>query len=137
MTGSQITLPDGRTLAYTDIGDPEGTCVMHFHGAPASRFLLDIYDDEFAEYGLRVVSPDRPGYGESSSQPGRSMVDWPVDVEALSDALGIDEFAVLGSSSGGPYTVACCALLPDWVLGGLVVAGATDMSLPDARKGYP
>jgi len=137
MTDTQIMLPDGRTLTYTDIGDPEGTRVMHFHGAPGSRLLLDMYDDEFAEYGLRIVSPDRPGYGGSSPQPGRSMEDWPDDVEALADALGIDQFVVLGSSSGGPYTVACCALLPDRVLGGLVIAGATDMSWSDARTGYP
>lgn len=137
MTDSQISLPDGRVLAYTDIGDPDGSCVMHFHGAPASRFLLDVYDEEFEEYGLRVVSPDRPGYGGSSPHPGRSMADWPNDVEILADTLGIDEFVVLGSSSGGPYTVACCALLPDRVLGGLVVAGATDMSWPDVREGYP
>ena len=130
-------LPDGRTLTYTDIGDPNGTCVMHFHGAPASRFLLDIYDDEFKTHGLRVVSPDRPGYGGSTPQPGRSMADWPADVEAMADALGIDQFVAMGSSSGGPYTVACCALLPDRTLGGLVIAGATDMSWPPASDGYP
>ena len=137
MTDTQITLPDGRILAYTDIGDPGGTCVMHFHGAPGSRLLLDSYDNEFAECGLRVVSPDRPGYGGSSPQPGRSMEDWPDDVEALADELGIDQFVVLGSSSGGPYTVASCALLPHRVLGGLVIAGASDMSWHDAHIGYP
>ena len=137
MTDSQMTLPDGRTLAYTDIGDPAGTCVIRFHGAPSSRFLLDIYDPEFAENGLRVLSPDRPGYGGSSPKPGRSMEDWPADVEALADALGVDDFAVVGSSSGGPYALACCALLPDRVLGGLVVAGVTDMTWPPARDGYP
>lgn len=65
------------------------------------------------------------------------MDDWPDDVKALADMLGIDQFVVLGSSSGGPYTVACCALLPDRVLGGLIIAGATDMSWPDAQSGYP
>lgn len=137
MNDTQITLPDGRTLTYTDIGDSEGTCVMHFHGAPASRYLLDFYDEECKAHGLRVVSPDRPGYGGSSPQPGRSMADWPGDVGALADVLGIDRFVAMGSSSGGPYTVACCALLPDRVLGGLVIAGATDMSWSPASDGYP
>lgn len=137
MTDSQITLPDGRVLTFSDIGDPEGTCVMHFHGAPSSRYMLDIYDDIFSDAGLRVVSPERPGYGGSSPQPGRTMADWPNDVEALADSLGVGEFVALGSSSGGPYTVACCALLSDRVIGGLVIAGATDFSWPEAREGYP
>ena len=137
MADSQLTLPDGRTLSYIDIGDPDGPCVMHFHGAPSSRLVLDVYDDEFTEQGLRVVAPDRPSYGGSSPQPGRTMAAWPADVDALADALGIDEFAVSGISSGGPYVVACCALLSDRVLGGLVLAGATDMSWPEAAEGYP
>ena len=137
MADSQLTLPDGRTLSYIDIGDPDGTCVMHFHGAPSSRLVLDVYDDEFAEQGVRVVAPDRPSYGGSSPHPGRTMAAWPTDVDALADALGIDECAVSGLSSGGPYVVACCALLPDRVMGGLVLAGATDMSWPEAAEGYP
>lgn len=137
MDDARITLPDGRTLAYTDIGDPDGSCVVTFHGAPASRSMLAYLDEAFAERGLRVVSPDRPGYGGSSPQPERSMADWPADVEALADALDIERFAVLGSSSGGAYAVACCACLPRRVVGGVVVAGATDMSWPRARDGFP
>lgn len=137
MEDERLTLKDGRTIAYTDIGDPKGSCVMNFHGAPASRFLVTYLDGAFAEQGLRVISPDRPGYGGSSPQPGRSMADWPDDVAELADALDIDSFAVLGSSSGGPYAVACCALLPEQVIGGVVVAGATDMSWSGASEGYP
>jgi len=61
--------------------------------------------------GVRVISPDRPCYGRSSPQPGRSMADWPSDVAVLTEALGIERFAVAGHSSGGPYAVACAALL--------------------------
>jgi pimeloyl-ACP methyl ester carboxylesterase len=64
------------------------------------------------------------------------MADWPKDVSALADALGIDRFLVAGHSSGGAYAVACCALLSDRVLAGAVVAGVTDMAWPEAWDGY-
>lgn len=131
-----IDLGGGRQCAYTDIGRPDGACLFFFHGAPMSRLHLVTLDDEFAARGLRVVSPDRPGYGRSSPQPGRAMTDWPKDVEALADALGIERFMVAGHSSGGPYAVACCALLPRRVLAGAVVAGVTDMGWPEAWNGY-
>lgn len=79
---------------------------------------------------MRVVSPDRPGYGRSSPQPGRGFDDWPGDVAALAYHLGIERFAVMGASSGGPYVVACAALLPDRIADAAVVAGVTDMGWP-------
>lgn len=107
MKDSQLMVGRGRELAYTDIGDPGGPCVFFFHGAPMSRLHLIGLEDQFAAQGLRVLSPDRPGYGRSSPQVGRSMADWPQDIAALADALGIDRFLVAAHSSGGPYAVAC------------------------------
>lgn len=123
-------------MAYTDIGRPGGPCVLFFHGAPMSRLHLVGMEDAFAARGLRVVSPDRPGYGRSSPQPGRSMADWPEDVASLADALGIDRFVVAAHSSGGPYAVACAALLPGRVSAGAVFAGVTDMAWLGAWDGY-
>lgn len=94
MIDDKVMLPDGRYLTYTDIGDPDGTCVMNFHGAPASRYLLTYLDEEFADHGLRVISPDRPGFGGSTPRSGRSLADWPVDVAHLADALDVEAFAV-------------------------------------------
>jgi pimeloyl-ACP methyl ester carboxylesterase len=136
MRDSQVVIDGGRKLAYTDFGNPGGLCVFFFHGAPTSRLRLVFLDEQFAAQGLRVVSPDRPGYGGSSPQPGRSMADWPTDVASLADALGIDRFLVAGHSSGGPYAVACAALLGERVLGGILVGGLTDMAWSDAWDGY-
>lgn len=127
----------GRELAYTDMGDPRGACVFFFHGAPMSRLGLADLHERFAERGLRVISPDRPGYGRSTPQPGRSLTDWPRQVEQLADELGIDRFHVAAHSSGGAYGLVCTALLPERVLGGLVAAGVTDMGWPPAWQGYP
>jgi pimeloyl-ACP methyl ester carboxylesterase len=131
-----MTLPDGRALAYTDLGAPNGAIVMYFHGAPTSRLDLVGFDDTFAELNVRVVCPDRPGYGGSSPQPDRQMHDWPADVAALADHLGVERFAVTGISSGGPYAVVCAALLPARIVSGAVVAGVTDFAWPDAWDGF-
>ncbi len=136
MNDSRITLSDGRGLAFSEIGDASGSTVFYFHGAPTSRLWLVPWEMEFADRGLRVVSPDRPGYGGSSPQPGRTMSDWPTDVARLADALGIDRFVVAGCSSGGPYAVACGVLLPKRVSGAVVLAGVTDMAWPEAWDGY-
>jgi pimeloyl-ACP methyl ester carboxylesterase len=102
-----------------------------------SRLHLAYLEQEFTAARVRVVSPDRPAYGGSSPQPARSMADWPSDVVALGDALGIDHFVVVGHSSGGPYAVACAALVPERVLAGIVLGGVTDMGWPGAWEGYP
>jgi pimeloyl-ACP methyl ester carboxylesterase len=132
-----LRLPDGRTLAYTDLGTPNGPTIMYFHGAPSSRLDLALLglDVTFHELEVRVVSPDRPGYGGSSPRPGRRREDWPTDVAALADHLGVTRFAVMGASSGGAYAVACAALLPERVTSAGVIAGVTDMGWPPAWEG--
>lgn len=82
------------------------------------------------------MTADRPGYGGSSPLPGRTTADWVDDVAALADHLGADRFATMGLSSGGPYTVACAALLGERVTGAVVAAGNTDMSWPGACDDY-
>lgn len=136
MKDLQVKVSGGRELAYTDIGEPDWSCVLFFHGSPSSRLRLLYLEQRFLAEGIRVVSPDRPGYGGSSPQPGRSMIDWPSDVATLADELGLDRFVVAGHSSGGPYAVACAALLPARVSGAIILGGVTDMGWPGAWGGY-
>jgi pimeloyl-ACP methyl ester carboxylesterase len=136
MRDAQISVTGGRELAYTDIGEPGWPCVFFFHGAPSSRLRLAYLEQQFLAKRLRVVSPDRPSYGRSLLQPSRSMADRPLDVAELADALGIDRFVVAGHSSGGPYAVACAALLPERVSAGIILGGVTDMGWPSAWDGY-
>ena len=131
-----MTLSDGRALGYAELGSASGPLVMYFHGAPSSRLDLVAHDETFAACDVRVVCPDRPGYGTSSPQPGRELHEWPRDVAALADHLSQDRFAVTGISSGGPYSVACAALLRDRVASAAVVAGVTDLTWPGALDGY-
>ena len=136
MIDATTTLDDGRTLAFTDIGSSDGPVVFYCHGAPGGRLELVGLDAAFAEVGVRVVTPDRPGYGGSTPLAGRTTASWAADIAALANRIGVDRFGVMGLSSGGPYAVACAALLPDRVCGAVVAAGNTDMSWPDAGAGY-
>lgn len=136
MRDESIRLPDGRELAYTDIGEPDWPCLMFFGGAPTSRLRHLYLEEEFRNHRVRVVAPERPGYGRSSPKPGRLLTDWPADVAALADELELDSFIVAGHSSGGPYSIVCAALLPPRVVAAIDLAGATDMSWPEAWDDY-
>jgi len=107
-----IRLPDGRALAYAEWGDPDGRPVFFFHGMPGSRLFFPDPDVATQEH-IRVITVDRPGMGRSDPQPGHITGDWPTDVTALADALGLDTFGVAGWSAGTCYVFACAAMIPD------------------------
>lgn len=112
----RVSTPDGRTLAVAEWGDPDGVPVILLHGTPGSRigWPLDLTLD--IRHGIRRLTFDRPGFGESTRRAGRIVVDVVPDVVAIADALGVDRFAVAGASGGGPHALACGALLPERVL---------------------
>jgi pimeloyl-ACP methyl ester carboxylesterase len=102
------------------------------HGTPSSR--LDRHPDAaaiMAELGVRMITYDRPGYGESDPQPGRRVVDAAADVAALADHVGIERFGVVGTSGGGPHALACSARLGARVSRVGVVVGAAPSDDPD------
>lgn len=137
-TESHIILPDGRRLAYAEFGNPEGTPVLYFHGAPSSRLEpLLIGDEVWQRLGLRVVAPDRPGIGGSDFQPNRRFSDWPKDVVTLAEALGLEKFAVMGNSGGGPYAAVCAARIPERLSAAVIVSGGWQMNLPEAKNNMP
>jgi pimeloyl-ACP methyl ester carboxylesterase len=84
--------------------------VFLFHGSPSSR-LFRPSRSVTASCGVCLITVDRPGFGRSDFQKGRSLLDWPDDVAALADTMGLDTFAVVGHSSGGPYALACALVI--------------------------
>ena len=131
----QIRLRDGRALGYAEYGDPAGSPVFFFHGYPGSR-----YDGALAEPGardarVRLVSIDRPGYGLSDFKRGRRIGDWPQDVLELAEALGLERFAVMGVSGGGPYAAACARFIPERLVAVAIVCGVRPFDVPGATRG--
>jgi pimeloyl-ACP methyl ester carboxylesterase len=136
-TAGELLLADGRRLAFAEFGDRDGRPCMYFHFTPGSRLdpaavfhgkaqLLD---------GVRLVAIDRPGFGRSDRQPGRSFVDWPNDVTAVADRLDIDKLAVLGVSGGGGYALACAARIPERLDCVAIVSGLGPVYRTEARQG--
>ena len=98
-----------------------GPAVLFFHGCPDTRLAARPGDDAARRLGVRLVAVSRPGYGQSDAAASGhlSVAD---DTAAVADLLGIDRFAVLGMSVGGPYALACAARHPDRVTAAGVVA---------------
>jgi pimeloyl-ACP methyl ester carboxylesterase len=142
----EVRLAGGRTLGVHETGrhDRGAFALFWHHGSPQTGELLGPVAAWAEARGIRLVSYARPGYGGSSPQTGRRVADAARDVAAIADALGIDRFAVMGASGGGPHVLACAALLPDRVFGAVTLAGIapyTDsfdwfagMAAPDALR---
>ena len=106
---------DRRLLAGKVSGDPSGRPVFLMHGTPGSWVGPVPRARLLYELGVRLISFDRPGYGDSDRLASRLVADVVPDVVTIADALGVHRFAVLGRSGGGPHALACAALLPDRV----------------------
>lgn len=135
-----ITLPDGRAVAYLDGGDPAGYPVLGLHGTPGCRLNRLPDDAVYARAGVRYITTDRAGYGQSTRHRGRSVADEAADVRAVADALDLERFSVVGGSGGGPHALACAALLAGRVervacQSGLAPLGAGGMRRADWLDG--
>jgi len=106
-----IEIPDGRTLAYVEVGALDGPLVIHNHGGPSSRLEAALFADAAMKAGLRFVCVDRPGIGRSSAQASRSYKGWADDMVFVADTLGHKTFGVIGWSEGGPWALAAAAYI--------------------------
>ena len=132
-----LSLPDGRRLGYADLGDPRGAPAFFFHGWPSSRLEAIRAHRAARRLRVRLLALDRPGYGLSDFHPGRTLRDWPDDVARFADAMGLERFAVVGNSGGGPYALACAWRLADRVACTALVAALGPCDDDAARRPLP
>ena len=122
---TDLHLPGGRTLHVYDTGtdatDKQLTVFWH-HGTPNIGPPPEPLLAASERLGVRWIGYDRPSYGGSAPLAGRDIASAAQMVATVADALGIEQFAVMGHSGGGPHALACAALLPERVLG--VISGA-------------
>ena len=130
-----VDLPDGRRLAYAEYGDANGRPVLLFHGLPGSRLSWGLLPGDPFPAGLRIIAPDRPGYGRSDPRPHRTLSDWADDVGQLADVLGIGEFAIVGVSGGGPGALACAWKMPQRLTSVGVVSCPAPTDAPGVFEG--
>jgi pimeloyl-ACP methyl ester carboxylesterase len=105
-----VESPDGRVLEVATVGDPTHPPVFFHHGTPGSASLVRTIEAIATKGDLYIVTMSRAGYGLSSRQPGRDVAAAVADTRTVLDALGIDSYAVVGWSGGGPHALACAAL---------------------------
>lgn len=134
-TGETITLADGRRLGYAAYGEPAGHPIFYFTGGNSSRLEGGWLAEAAQRRAVYLVVPDRPGFGLSDFQPGRTLADWSGDVAQLADALAIQRFAAFGLSGGGPHLLAACLGLPDRLERAAIVSGVAPPEMPDRFRG--
>jgi pimeloyl-ACP methyl ester carboxylesterase len=133
--GRTVQLEDGRRLGYAEWGDPSGQPLFYFHGWPGSLVEGRLADQSAKARRVRLIALDRPGMGLSDFQARRTLIDWPADVVQAATALGVDRFAVLGISGGGPYAAACAWKLPERLIGVGIVSSLAPLDVPGATAG--
>ena len=111
VAADHIRLPDGRLLDLRVSGPAGGFPLVFHHGTPGAGTPNRALERAAHARGLRLVTTSRPGYADSSPQPGRSVVDVVADTAAVLAAIGADRCLVAGRSGGGPHALACGARL--------------------------
>lgn len=129
-----LVRPDGKALAYSIYGAPAGRPVHFFHGFPSSRLLAGLVHEQAVAANVCLVAADRPGFGQSTVNPGRSLTDWSTHVLALADHLQHAQFDVIGVSCGGAYALACAAAIHGRIGQVLLMAGMGPMDQPEIRR---
>ncbi|KAJ7971542.1 Alpha/beta-Hydrolases superfamily protein [Quillaja saponaria] len=130
ITAPRIKLRDGRHLAYKEHGAPKNTAkyrIIYVHGFDNCRHdavVAQTLSPEIVEdLGVYIVSIDRPGYGESGPDPNRTVKSLALDIEELSDQLGLgSKFYVIGYSMGGQIIWGCLKHIPHRLAGAVLLA---------------
>ena len=131
-----MTLPDGRFIGFAEFGEPQGRAVLWFHGTPGARRQLPPQLRHLAhDRNVRLIGLERPGAGDSTPHVYDRVLDWADDVAVVVDHLGVDEYAAIGLSGGGPYVLACAAAHPDRMMAGAILGGVAPTTGPEAPDG--
>ncbi len=112
---STLRLPDGRTLAFDDIGDPGAPVVVYLHGTPDSRLARHPDDAVTAATGVRLLAVDRPGAGDSDLHRDGTLCSLGHDLELLLDHLEVPRVILLGWSAGGLIALGAATVLGERV----------------------
>ena len=131
-----VRIDRGRRLGFAEFGPPKGRPLLWLHGTPGARRQIAPQARELAhERGVRIVSVERPGIGDSTPHLYGSVVEIAADLRRFCDALGLERFAVAGLSGGGPYALACAHEMPDRVVAAAILGGVAPSMGPDAAEG--
>jgi len=123
---------DGRASFFIDDGATDGRPVVFLSGQGTSLAAFQLTEFNRSTrlaLGLRMISVERNGFGESPLDPERDYADYAAEVLAVLDHLGVDDFAIVAISGGGAYAAHLAALAPERVLS-LHATAASPRTLP-------
>lgn len=130
-SSSKIQISSGQYIGYTECGDARGFPVLYCHGTPGSSVECEFAEAVAQRHGLRFIAPDRPGYGESGAAYAMSHAEWAQAVMQMLQRLGIERYAVLGISGGGPNALALAAVDAERVVALSLVCPLGPLALPE------
>lgn len=69
----------GRLISFSEVGDPEGFAVFCCVGMGLTRYIMAFYDELALTLKLRLITPDRPGVGDSApyADGNSTPLSWP------------------------------------------------------------
>jgi pimeloyl-ACP methyl ester carboxylesterase len=135
-TDKQITLGDGRVLAYSEHvgGSTDGPKVVLLHGAPTDASSWNKLIERRGEiHAGEICAVDRMGYGNSTNEDELTLAG---HAEAIAPLLHEDAGPrpiLVGHSYGGPVALRLAADYPEQVGGVVLVAGACDAYMQDSQ----
>ncbi|MCC3323245.1 alpha/beta fold hydrolase [Gordonia bronchialis] len=134
--GSIAVGENKRRIGFAEFGSASGRAVVWLHGTPGARRQIPTEAREYAALnGIRLIGLDRPGVGSSTPHRYANVAGFASDLTSVLDALGVDEFAVIGLSGGGPYALAAAHAMPERVVAAGILGGVAPTVGPDAIGG--
>ncbi|KAJ4855979.1 alpha/beta hydrolase fold domain-containing protein [Trichoderma breve] len=109
----------GRIISFSEVGDPEGFAVFCCVGMGLTRYITAFYDELALTLRLRLITPDRPGVGDSEpyTDGTSTPLSWPDDVYAICQTLKITKFSLMAHSAGAIYALATALRMPQHIRG--------------------
>ncbi|KAL7793633.1 hypothetical protein V8C37DRAFT_103168 [Trichoderma ceciliae] len=109
----------GRIISFSEVGDPEGSAVFCCVGMGLTRYITAFYDELALTLKLRLITPDRPGVGDSEpyTDGTSTPLSWPDDVYAICQSLKITKFSLMAHSAGAIYALATALRMPQHIRG--------------------
>lgn len=131
-----VAVGEGRRIGFAEFGDATGRAIFWLHGTPGARRQIPVEARRYAEReNIRIIGLDRPGVGSSTPYSYPSVLAFADDLATVADTLGIDRFAVIGLSGGGPYALGVAHALPERVVVTGILGGVAPTRGPDAIDG--
>lgn len=133
----RLQRPDGRTVAWTEWGDPNGVPLVRVPGTPGSRHALRADRTAWRDRGLRVITTERPGFGASTSLPGRAFAEHADDLAAVLDRAAVPMAHVEGASGAAPHILAFLERHPERVRAASIIVGIAPLDASEIASMIP